>query len=96
MTAKEKGLDVIETIIESDYRPDFMLSTTSVLSSLTLEKDAGRIVGGLFMSQHDVSQSANLVSIAIQKQMTIDELSMSDFFFNLTLVNQLTISLKLP
>lgn len=55
MTAKEKGLDVIETIIESDYRPDFMLSTTSVLSSLTLEKDTGRIVGDLFMSQHDVS-----------------------------------------
>ncbi|ORI46099.1 MULTISPECIES: FAD-dependent oxidoreductase [Leuconostoc] len=80
-TAKEKGLDVIETVIESDYRPDFMLSTTSVLSSLAWEKDTGRIVGGSFMSQHDVSQSANLVSIAIQKQMTIDELAMSDFFF---------------
>ena len=33
------------------------------------------------MSKHDISQAANVVSLAIQNNMTIDDLAMADFFF---------------
>jgi pyruvate/2-oxoglutarate dehydrogenase complex dihydrolipoamide dehydrogenase (E3) component len=58
-----------------------MLSTTSVLSSITWEKKTRRVVGAAFMSKHDTSQAANVVSVAIQNKMTIDDLAMADFFF---------------
>lgn len=80
-TAEHHGLEVEETIHEENYRPDFMLSTTPVLSTLTWEKQTHRIVGAAFISKHDISQAANVVSLAIQNNMTIDDLAMADFFF---------------
>ncbi|MFL2019937.1 FAD-dependent oxidoreductase [Weissella hellenica] len=79
--AQSREIDVVETTYEEDYRPDFMLSTTSVLSTITWEKETRRIVGAAFMSKHDTSQAANVVSVAIQNKMTIDDLAMADFFF---------------
>lgn len=81
MGAQFRDIDVVETTYEEDYRPDFMLSTTSVLSSITWEKKTRRVVGAAFMSKHDTSQAANVVSVAIQNKMTIDDLAMADFFF---------------
>lgn len=80
-SAAIKGVDAESVTISEDYRPDFMLSTTEVQASLTWEKGTGRIVGGAFMSKHDISQAANLISLAIENKMTIDQLSMTDFFF---------------
>ncbi|MBS9338106.1 FAD-dependent oxidoreductase [Fructobacillus sp. M2-14] len=80
-SAKIKGVDAESVTIEEDYRPDFMLSTTPVKASLTWEKGSRRIVGAAFMSKHDISQAANVVSLAIENKMTIDQLAMTDFFF---------------
>ncbi|MDR3189681.1 MAG: FAD-dependent oxidoreductase [Lactobacillaceae bacterium] len=80
-SAKAANIDAVETVYEEDYRPDFMLTTTKVLSTLTWDKHSRRILGAAFMSQHDISQAANVVSLAIQNQMTIDDLAMADFFF---------------
>ncbi|SCB72058.1 FAD-dependent oxidoreductase [Weissella bombi] len=81
VSAQSRDLDVVETVYEEDYRPDFMLSTTPVLSLLTWDKKTRRVLGAAFMSKHDTSQAANVVSLAIQNQMTIDDLAMADFFF---------------
>jgi len=48
---------------------------------LVWDPETREIVGGALTSMYDVSQSANLLSLAIQKKVTIDELSMVDFFF---------------
>ena len=80
-SAQSRDLEVVETVYEEDYRPDFMLSTTPVLSLLTWDKKTRRVLGASFMSKHDISQAANVVSLAIQNQMTIDDLAMADFFF---------------
>ena len=80
-SAEARGLDVVETVHEEDYRPDFMLSTTPVLSTLTWDRKTRRVLGAAFMSKHDITQAANVVSLAIQNQMTIDDLAMADFFF---------------
>ncbi|WP_125704953.1 FAD-dependent oxidoreductase [Lacticaseibacillus daqingensis] len=79
--AKARDVDVATVTIEQDYRPDFMLSTTKVLASLTWDPVTRRVLGGAFYSQHDVSMSANVISMAIQTKMTIDTLAMVDFFF---------------
>ncbi|SUP52856.1 NADH oxidase [Weissella viridescens] len=89
--AEAKGISADAVTIEEDYRPDFMLSTERVVASLVWEKETRRIIGAEFLSAHDVTQAANVVSVAIENQMTIDQLALSDFFSNQTLVSQLII-----
>ncbi|MCB6839972.1 FAD-dependent oxidoreductase [Weissella viridescens] len=79
--AEAKGISADAVTIEEDYRPDFMLSTERVVASLVWEKETRRIIGAEFLSAHDVTQAANVVSVAIENQMTIDQLAISDFFF---------------
>ncbi|WP_225047769.1 FAD-dependent oxidoreductase [Lacticaseibacillus kribbianus] len=79
--AKARGVAAASVEIEEPYRPEFMTSTTNVLASLTYDPATRRVLGGAFYSQHDVSMSANVISMAIQTQMTIDQLAMVDFFF---------------
>lgn len=74
-------MSVATVTIEQDYRPDFMPTTTPVQVSLTWDPATRRVLGGAVYSQHDVSMSANVLSMAIQTQMTIDTLAMVDFFF---------------
>lgn len=72
----------VETVsLEDNYRPEFMLSTTPVLMNLVWDPETRVVLGGALTSMYDVSQSANLLSLAIQKKVTIDELSMVDFLF---------------
>ncbi|GEO48538.1 FAD-dependent oxidoreductase [Companilactobacillus kimchii] len=75
------GRNVAEVSLEDNYRPEFMLSTTPVLMNLVWDPETRVVLGGALTSKYDVSQSANLLSLAIQKKVTIDELSMVDFLF---------------
>jgi NADPH-dependent 2,4-dienoyl-CoA reductase/sulfur reductase-like enzyme len=79
--AKVLGKNVESVTLEDNYRPEFMLSTTPVLMNLIWDPETREILGGALTSKYDISQSANLLSVAIQKKMTIDELSMVDFLF---------------
>ncbi|CAH1852404.1 FAD-dependent oxidoreductase [Convivina intestini] len=80
-SAAKKGVKTQTVTIQEDYRPNFMLTTDKVTASLTWEVETRRIVGGAFLSKHDISQAANVVSLAIENKMTIDQLAMTDFFF---------------
>ncbi len=66
---------------EDNYRPEFMLTTEKVTINLIWDPETREILGGALTSKYDVSQSANLISLAIQKKVTIDELAMVDFLF---------------
>ncbi|KRK79134.1 NAD(FAD)-dependent dehydrogenase [Companilactobacillus nodensis DSM 19682 = JCM 14932 = NBRC 107160] len=79
--AEVLGKKVESVSLEDNYRPEFMLSTTPVLMNLVWDPETREVLGGALTSKYDVSQSANLLSLAIQKKVTIDELSMVDFFF---------------
>ena len=79
--AKARGIEVASVTIEQDYRPDFMLTTTPVLCSLTWDPKTHEVKGGAFFSKHDISQSANVISLAIQTHMTIETLAMVDMLF---------------
>ena len=80
-SAKLNGLDVEATLFEDNYRPEFMPTTENVLMELVYEKGTNRIVGGQLMSKYDVTQSANTLSLAVQNKMTVEDLAISDFFF---------------
>ncbi|CAJ1198947.1 FAD-dependent oxidoreductase [Companilactobacillus nantensis] len=79
--AEVLGKNVETVSLEDNYRPEFMLTTTPVLMNLVWEPETRVVLGGALTSKYDVSQSANLLSLAIQKKVTIDELSMVDFLF---------------
>jgi NADPH-dependent 2,4-dienoyl-CoA reductase/sulfur reductase-like enzyme len=80
-SAKMNGLDVEATVFEDNYRPEFMPTTEKVYMELVYEKGTNRIVGGQLMSKYDITQSANTLSLAVQNKMTVEDLALSDFFF---------------
>lgn len=80
-SAPHLGLEVQATYLEDNYRPEFMPTTENVQMKLVFEKGTHRIVGGQLMSKYDITQSANTLSLAIQNKMTIEDLAISDFFF---------------
>ena len=80
-SAALNNLDVEATLFEDNYRPEFMPTTENVKMSLVHEKGTNRIVGAQFMSKYDITQSANTLSLAVQNKMTVEDLAISDFFF---------------
>ena len=74
-------LEVQATVFEDNYRPEFMPTTEKVMMELVYEKGTNRIVGAQFMSKYDITQSANTMSLAVQNKMTVEDLALSDFFF---------------
>jgi NADPH-dependent 2,4-dienoyl-CoA reductase/sulfur reductase-like enzyme len=79
--ALSEGFDADSVTIEDNYRPEFMPSTTPVLMTLVWDKKTRKILGAQLMSRHDVSQSANLISVCIQNENTIDFLAFVDMLF---------------
>ena len=48
---------------------------------LVYDKDTRKVVGGQIISKMDLTQFMNTLSVVIQNEMTIEELAMTDFFF---------------
>lgn len=80
-SAVRRGYDVGTVTVTEDYRPNFMLSTTPVTSTLVWDKATGRVLGAQFISKHDISLAANVVSVAIQAKFGIADLAGADFLF---------------
>lgn len=80
-SAKLNNLEVGATVLEDNYRPEFMPTTENVMMELVYEKGTNRIVGGQLMSKYDITQSANTLSLAVQNKMTVEDLAYTDFFF---------------
>ncbi|MBP2100282.1 NADH oxidase [Enterococcus rivorum] len=80
-SAKLNNVEADATLFEDNYRPEFMPTTENVMMELVYEKGTNRIVGGQLMSKYDITQSANTLSLAVQNQMTVEDLAISDFFF---------------
>lgn len=79
--AAAAGLDVEAVTIEDHYRPEFMPTAEKVLIKVIYEKQSRRIVGAQLMSEAELTQSINTISVCIQNEMTVDQLAMIDFFF---------------
>lgn len=81
MAALAAGMIVKSVTIEENYRPEFMPTYEKATLKVVYEETTGRIVGAQVLSRADLTQSINTLSVCIQNQMTMDELSFVDFFF---------------
>ncbi|WP_211747388.1 FAD-dependent oxidoreductase [Paenibacillus sp. Marseille-Q4541] len=79
--ATAAGLVVEAVAIEDSYRPEFMPTAEKVLIKVIFEKESRRIVGAQLMSEAELTQSINTISVCIQNEMTVDQLAFIDFFF---------------
>ena len=73
--------NVASVTLEDNYRPEFMPTYEKALIKLVYDKDTRRILGGQIASKIDLTQFMNTLSVVIQNEMTIEELAMTDFFF---------------
>lgn len=80
-SAKDQGMNVEAVTIEDTDRPVFMPEYYDLTLKVVYEKGSRKIIGAQIISKTDLTQSINTVSVCIQKGVTIDELSIIDFFF---------------
>jgi len=79
--ALSAGINADRVEYYANYRPDFMPTNEKLSIFLVYDKDTRKILGAQFFSKHEVTQSANAVSIAIQNKNTIDDLAFVDMMF---------------
>lgn len=79
--AEFEKLDVKYITVRENYRPEFMPDYEEVLLKVVFDTRKREILGAQILSKADLTQSANTLSLAIQKKLTIDELAFTDFFF---------------
>lgn len=68
-------------VVKDNYRPEFMPNYEEVILKLVFDKDTRRVLGGQISSNIDLTQFMNTLSVVIQNNMTVEELAMTDFFF---------------
>ncbi|WP_125760393.1 FAD-dependent oxidoreductase [Companilactobacillus hulinensis] len=79
--ALNAGINADQVEYNANYRPDFMPTNENLQIFLVYDKDTRKILGAQLFSKHEVAQSANAVSIAIQNNNTIDDLAFVDMLF---------------
>lgn len=79
--AKVNDIEARAVEIKETYRPDFMPENNLIHLKLVYEVGTERVIGAQVISDIDLTQVANTVSIAIANKMTIEQLALSDFFF---------------
>ncbi|HCL01388.1 MAG TPA: NADH oxidase [Lachnoclostridium phytofermentans] len=75
------SMNVASVSVTDNYRPEFMPTFEPATITLVYDTDTRRILGGQIISKIDLTQYMNTLSVVIQNQMTIEELAMTDFFF---------------
>ena len=81
--ANKYGIEVEYTDFEDLQKPAFMedVPNAKVKVRIVYRKDDRRIIGAQLGSTYDVSMGIHMFSLAIQKDVTIDELALTDLFF---------------
>lgn len=67
--------------VTDNYRPEFMPTFEPATIKLVFDKDSRKVLGGQICSTVDLTQYMNTLSVVIQNEMTVEELAMTDFFF---------------
>ncbi len=78
---KTTSLNVSSVTVIDNYRPEFMPTFEEAKLTLVYDKDSRKVVGGQIISKIDLTQFMNTLSVVIQNEMTIEELAITDFFF---------------
>ncbi|ONI38135.1 NADH oxidase [Candidatus Epulonipiscium fishelsonii] len=81
MAKATTNFDVASVTITDNDRPEFMPSYQKVTITLVYDKTSRKVLGGQIISDKDLTQYMNTLSVVIQNNMTVEELAMVDFFF---------------
>ncbi len=76
--ATRAGFKPVTGAITSNTRADYFPGGKDIRVKIVAEPELGRIIGCQIVAGEEVTQRINLISIAIQKQMTIFELAKAD------------------
>ena len=75
------SMQVASVSVTESYRPEFMPTHEPATIKIVYDTYTRRIIGGQIISKIDLTQYMNTLSVVIQNNMTIEELAMTDFFF---------------
>lgn len=68
-------------VIKENHRPEFMPTYSEAMIKIVFDKATHRLIGGQIVSKQDLTQFMNTLSVVIQNHMTLEELAVTDFFF---------------
>ncbi len=74
-------MEIDAVVLQDNYRPEFMPTYETATLKLVYDKKSRRVLGGQILSKQDLTQFMNTLSVVVQNNMTIEELAMTDFFF---------------
>lgn len=79
--ALKNHFDAAVVNFNGTWKPSYMPATDALRITLVYDRQSREILGAQLFSNHEVSQSANAISIAIQNRNTIDDLAYMDMLF---------------
>ncbi|MGT2846190.1 H2O-forming NADH oxidase [Streptococcus massiliensis] len=80
--AKEVGYNAVETGFNDLQKPEFIKHDNyEVAIKIVYDKDTRVILGAQMVSYENISMGIHMFSLAIQEQVTIDKLALTDIFF---------------
>ncbi len=81
LVAKERNINYGAVTVVDSNKPEFMPDHEEVTLKIVFDKDSRKLLGGQILSNSDVTQLMNTLSVCIQNRMTVEELAFVDFFF---------------
>lgn len=75
------SMNIASCEITSTHRPEFMVTFEEVTLKIVYDADSRRLLGGQIVSKYDLTEMMNTLSVVIQNKMTVEELALTDFFF---------------
>jgi NADPH-dependent 2,4-dienoyl-CoA reductase/sulfur reductase-like enzyme len=79
--ALQQGIEVQTSIVIDNDRPEFMPTFSEVTLKVVYEKEGKKILGAQIVSEQDMTQMMNTLSVCIQNKMTMEDIAFIDFFF---------------
>ena len=83
-TAKKAGVTLSSAYYEDTLRPKYVPAKNGnpkVFVQLFFDRLTHQILGGAVLSTYDVTAQGNVLALAIQQKMTLEDLAKADFFF---------------
>lgn len=77
-----EGIEVESIFLTLPIQLSYLATQEEVNIKLVFEKGSHKLIGGQLMSEKDITQSINTLSLAIDKETTLEELVTMDFYFN--------------
>ncbi|WP_165005459.1 FAD-dependent oxidoreductase [Enterococcus sp. ZJ1668] len=83
-TAAKAGVEIRSAYYEDTLRPKYVPEkhgNTKVSIQLFFDPMTHQILGGAVLSDYDITAQGNVLALAVQKKLTVEELAEADFFF---------------